>query len=134
MHHRLFFRYLLSLEAFFVALTVVVVWLNEFLDLPHLFFGAPATPVNYTESLFESALLLAGGSVMMWLTVVLMKRIRYLEGILAICSFCKKVRVGDHWEAVEAVVAPQTDANFSHTVCPDCAEEHYGSLLKNRKK
>lgn len=50
-----------------------------------------------------------------------------LRGILPICAHCKKIR-DDHgvWQIVEAYVQSHTQAQFSHSICPDCMEKHYG--------
>lgn len=54
------------------------------------------------------------------------RRVRVLEGLLPICSFCKKIRndSGD-WERLEAYISHRSDASFSHGVCPVCWEAHY---------
>jgi hypothetical protein len=49
-----------------------------------------------------------------------------LSGVLPICASCKRIR--NHmggWESVEAFVRDRTDAEFSHTVCPDCHHRLY---------
>jgi phosphoserine phosphatase RsbU/P len=44
-----------------------------------------------------------------------------LQGILPICSYCKKVRNdSDSWEQVEAYVSAHSTVRFNHGVCPDC--------------
>ncbi|MBP1691859.1 MAG: response regulator receiver protein [Bacteroidetes bacterium] len=44
-----------------------------------------------------------------------------LEGLLPICSYCKRIRdEGDHWHSLEGYVGEKTDASFSPTLCPDC--------------
>ena len=54
------------------------------------------------------------------------KRIETLRGIVPICSFCKQIRDDKgYWNRVEAYVAKYTDAQFSHSICPDCVREHY---------
>lgn len=55
-------------------------------------------------------------------------RIRRLEGILPICSSCKRIRDGEAWERLEAYVSGHSDATFSHGICPQCAGELYGDL------
>lgn len=53
-------------------------------------------------------------------------RVRVLEGILPICSFCKKIRRADgDWEQIEAYVSRHSDAHFSHGLCEACLEDHY---------
>lgn len=58
-------------------------------------------------------------------------RIRRLEGILPICSFCKKIRNEQNlWEQLEAYLTEHSDVLFSHGICPECREKHYSYLKK----
>jgi len=36
------------------VLVIILIWMNEIFDFPHILFKAPATPVNITESVIES--------------------------------------------------------------------------------
>ena len=52
-----------------------------------------------------------------------LKRVKQLQGLLPICSYCKKIRNDrNYWEQVDAYVAGHSEAQFSHGVCPDCFE------------
>ena len=54
------------------------------------------------------------------------RRIETLRGIVPICSFCKQIRDDKgYWNRVEAYVSKHTEAQFSHSICPDCVREHY---------
>lgn len=47
-----------------------------------------------------------------------------LEGMLSICSECKKVRDDNgEWVGVESYVSQRTDVSFSHGYCPVCLEK-----------
>lgn len=49
--------------------------------------------------------------------------VRQLQGIIPICSYCKKIRDdGDSWQQLERYMSEHTDAQFSHGICPDCFE------------
>ena len=49
--------------------------------------------------------------------------VKQLEGILPICSYCKKIRNDlDCWQHVETYVADHSQAEFSHGICPTCYE------------
>lgn len=49
------------------------------------------------------------------------KEIKTLHGIIPICAYCKKIRDDKGaWDIVEAYISKNTDAQFSHGVCPDC--------------
>lgn len=59
------------------------------------------------------------------------KRIETLRGIVPICSFCNQVRDDKgYWNRVEAYVAKHTEAQFSHSICPDCVGKHYPDAKK----
>jgi signal transduction histidine kinase len=50
------------------AMLILFVWLDEIIDLPHLLFGEPATPVNLLESGMESVVILAVACVVMYVS------------------------------------------------------------------
>lgn len=61
--------------------------------------------------------------------------IKNLEGILPICSNCKRIRLEgteaknqDSWIPVESYISNRTDARFSHSICPKCMKELYPYL------
>jgi len=57
--------------------------------------------------------------------------INALKGILPLCSFCKKIRdaKGD-WEQVGDYIRQHSEADVSHTVCPECMKKHYPEYSK----
>lgn len=55
----------------------------------------------------------------------LQRTVSQLEGLLPICSYCKRIRDEAHaWCQVEEYVSRRTEATFSHGVCPECYERH----------
>lgn len=64
--------------------------------------------------------------------------IKTLQGIVPICSYCKKIRDDKgFWNQVDAYLSANTEAEFSHSICPDCYEkvkEDYENALKEIKK
>ncbi|MBF0329374.1 MAG: DUF3365 domain-containing protein [Nitrospirae bacterium] len=57
--------------------------------------------------------------------------IKRLEGILPICSYCKKIRIKEDyekdtsWTPIENYLLDHTDAMCSHSICPACFKKHY---------
>lgn len=46
-----------------------------------------------------------------------------LEGLLSVCSYCKRMRDTDgSWGSLERYIELHSKAEFSHGVCPDCYE------------
>ena len=55
-----------------------------------------------------------------------LSKIKTLSGLLPICASCKKIRDDKgYWSQIEAYVSRHTDAEFSHSICPDCAKRLY---------
>ncbi|GAB4460740.1 MAG: hypothetical protein Kow0031_40150 [Anaerolineae bacterium] len=53
-------------------------------------------------------------------------KVKLLEGILPVCSFCKKIRDKDNrWNSMEGYLMEHSEAQFSHTFCPECGKKHY---------
>lgn len=55
-----------------------------------------------------------------------LSHVKQLEGLLPICMYCKKIRdQADHWQKLETFIETNSEANFTHSLCEDCREEHY---------
>ena len=58
-----------------------------------------------------------------------LSEVKRLRGILPICANCKKIRDdAGYWHQVEMYVTDHTDAEFSHSICPDCMKKLYSDL------
>ena len=56
-------------------------------------------------------------------------QVRTLNRLLPICSSCKKIREDNgYWNQIETYISKNTEAEFSHSICPDCAKEKYPDL------
>ncbi len=55
-----------------------------------------------------------------------LEEVKTLKGLLPICSGCKKIRdeLGA-WQPVEMYVIKHTEAQFTHSLCPDCIRIYY---------
>ncbi len=53
-------------------------------------------------------------------------QVKKLSGFLPICSSCKKIRDDQgYWHQVEKYVRDHSEAEFSHSICPDCIKKLY---------
>lgn len=49
--------------------------------------------------------------------------IRVLRGLLPVCAWCKRVRSDDgYWQQIEVYIRDHSEADFTHGICPKCAE------------
>lgn len=61
-------------------------------------------------------------------------RIKTLNGLLPICANCKKIRDDSgYWHQVERYIHDNTDASFTHGICPECAEKLYSEFQESQK-
>lgn len=61
--------------------------------------------------------------------------INSLRGILPLCSYCKNVRNDQgYWERVDIYIQQHSQADISHSICPDCAKIHFPEAYENVKK
>jgi PAS domain S-box-containing protein len=72
-----------------------------------------------------------------------LSEVKKLSGFLPICSTCKKIRDDKgYWNEVERYIGQHSEAEFSHSICPDCMRKLYpeyadavlGSLEKDGKQ
>jgi PAS domain S-box-containing protein len=63
-----------------------------------------------------------------------LSNIRTLRGLIPICSSCKKI-LNDkgYWEQMELYIRDHSEADFSHGICPECAEELYPEFYKKKQ-
>ena len=60
------------------------------------------------------------------LTIAL-ERVKTLNGLLPICASCKKIRDDKgYWNQIESYLKKHSEAEFSHSMCPECSDKFYG--------
>ena len=117
-------RTILQREAFGFAALILCVWIAEFIHLPHLLFGEPAT-VSWTRALLRSVLILLiwGGVYLM--TRQLVRRLHELEEFLRLCSWCRRIEHDGHWLTIEEFFNSRLATETSHGICPECAQRQF---------
>ncbi len=62
-----------------------------------------------------------------------LSKVNQLQGLLPICTYCRKVRDDqNYWHQVEIYVTEHSDAQFSHTYCPECHNRFVKPQLESR--
>jgi hypothetical protein len=63
-----------------------------------------------------------------------MTEVKVLGGLLPVCASCKKIRDDNgYWNQIEAYVREHSEADFTHSICPDCTKKLYPDLVRKRK-
>ena len=59
----------------------------------------------------------------------LLKEVKVLEGLLPICGGCRRIRdEKGRWWPLDSYVKAQTEAEITHTICPDCTDVLYEDI------
>ena len=62
-----------------------------------------------------------------------LSEVKTLSGLLPICASCKKIRDDKgYWKQIEAYISEHSKAEFSHGICPECAEKLYPDFGSRR--
>jgi hypothetical protein len=58
--------------------------------------------------------------------------VKLLKGLLPICAWCKKIKDdAGYWQQVEHFIhSYNSQLDFTHGMCPDCAKRYTGQLPK----
>ena len=116
-------RRMLLLEAVGFLCIVAIIWMDELFDLPHLVFGSARTPVRPVEGMLESILTIAVGVVIVAITYRAFRRIEYLESLIVMCAWCRRVRSSGEWVTIEEFLERQHQSRTSHGICESCADQ-----------
>ncbi|MEO7167555.1 MAG: hypothetical protein ABI787_06365 [Spartobacteria bacterium] len=116
-------KVILGLELFGFGAILFVFWLDEFVDVPFRYFGAPQTPPRPQEFWFEALILLLVGTAVVAATLWVFRRLRLLEGFVQVCAWCRKVEVGGDWVTFEQYLKRTHDVHSTHGICPTCRVE-----------
>lgn len=61
-------------------------------------------------------------------------RVKQLSGMLPICASCKKIRDDKgYWKQIETYIRDHSEADFSHSICPECAKGLYTEVQKDKE-
>ena len=53
-------------------------------------------------------------------------KVKTLSGLLPICASCKRIRDDKgYWNQIEAYIRDHSEADFSHSICPECMKKLY---------
>jgi hypothetical protein len=60
--------------------------------------------------------------------------VKVLSGLLPICANCKSIRNDKgYWKAVEEYITDNSEAHFSHSLCPACIDKLYPEFKPKNK-
>ncbi len=127
---RLYFsKRVILFESIGFIVMILFFWIIELVDIPNFIMRGEPTPINWVEALIESSGIAFLGAVCVIYTKLMLLRLKYLEGIIPICSSCKKIRDDSgQWRQIESYIREKSEAEFSHGLCPECMKKLYPDI------
>ncbi len=59
--------------------------------------------------------------------------VKTLKGFIPICASCKKIRNDEgFWDQLESYISAHSDADFTHSICPDCINKLYPEYMDDK--
>jgi hypothetical protein len=113
-------KVILGLELLGFGAVILVLWLDEYIDVPHRFFRALKTPLRPEEFWFEALTVLVVATGVVMATLWVFQRLRILEGFIQVCAWCRKVKAQDQWVSFEQYLKREHDMQSTHGICPEC--------------
>ncbi len=98
-------------------------WLNELGNLPRWLLGDQIHVVDWRDSALLSILILFVWWIVYALTRRLLARLHYLEGMLRVCAWCRKVGHNGEWMRLEEYFVRGFEIETTHGMCPDCMKK-----------
>jgi hypothetical protein len=98
-------------------------WLNELGNLPHWFFGDQIHVADWRDCALESVMILFVWWVVYALTRRLVAHLHYLEGLLRVCAWCRKVGHNGEWMRLEEYFVRGFQIETTHGMCPECMKK-----------
>ncbi len=116
---------ILVYEGLGFCILVFLIWIDEISDIPHLLFKAQKTPVNFAECITESTIVVVLAVITILITRNMLRRIKYLEGFMRMCSMCNKVydKHRAQWVELKDYLNKNYELEFTHGFCPECMKK-----------
>jgi hypothetical protein len=99
---------------------IVICWLDELLKLPALIFSENPFAFVFRRSTLDMLIVLGVWLLVSASTRRILERIRYLEGFLRVCSWCRRIDYKGDWMRLEEFMQQGFDTPTTHGICPEC--------------
>jgi hypothetical protein len=61
-----------------------------------------------------------------------LEQVKTLKGFIPLCCHCKKIRDDEgYWSSIEAYIKSHSEAEFTHSMCPECATKLYPDFYRS---
>ena len=105
------------------GLIVLLSLYNHFISLPNQLAAGGIRGPHWQDGALEAAAIFLIWAFAFSVTRRLLLRLKYLEGMLRVCAWCRKIGHEDKWMRLEDYFAEGFDISTTHGICPDCLKK-----------
>ena len=113
---------------------IAICWLDELLKLPSLIFSDHPFAFVFRRSTLDMLIVLAVWFIVSGSTRRALARIRYLEGFLRVCSWCRRIDYHGDWISPEEFMKQGFDTPTTHGICPECLRRQREAIERAKQK
>jgi hypothetical protein len=107
-------------------------YLDEWLGLSRLVFGNHSFLPEFRASALAMLFILAVWFLVMGSTRRILDRIKYLEGFLKVCAWCRRIDHKGRWMPLETFMQEGFDTPTSHGICEECLRQQKAAMERAR--
>jgi hypothetical protein len=109
-------------------LTIILLsWMDELIKLPQRLNGGAQHP-NWREAAIETLVILFVWLVVFVSTQRIVVRLHYLEGMVKMCAWCRRLDQKGKWVPFEEYIVRDMHTTASHGMCPECKARMLGQI------
>ncbi len=124
-------RILLYQSIGFLAI-IGLAWLDDWLNLSQLIFGENSLLPDFHASTLSMLFILAVWFLVMTSTRRMLDHVRYLEGFLKVCAWCRRIDHRGRWISLESFLQEGFDTPTSHGICEDCLKQQKAAVERSK--
>lgn len=108
-------------------------YLDDLLKLPTLIFSDHPFALMFRRSTLDILLVLAVWFVVSASTRRILERVRYLEGFMRVCAWCRCINFKGEWMPLERFMQQGFDTPTTHGICTTCLGKQQAAVLRARE-
>jgi hypothetical protein len=122
-------------ESIGFLLIIGVLWLDHVQGLSEILFGGGQPQArDWRGSAMATLVVIFIGAIVWGLTKRLVDRLRYLDGFLRVCAWCRNVGHKGRWMRLEDWFSEGFSIRTSHGMCPQCLKKMQEETVEFRRK
>ncbi|MFP5211868.1 MAG: PAS domain S-box protein, partial [Acidobacteriota bacterium] len=109
-------------------------WINKTVSVIRSSEGTPLYALAMIEDITEGQRIREQREALILELQDAIANIKTLRGLLPICAWCKKIRDDSgYWNQLELYISRHSEADFTHGVCPECAQKVLSEMNQSPK-